>query len=248
MTDRKVALVTGSATGIGRATAWQLAEREVDIVVNYSRSEAEAQETVAGVKERGANAIPCQCDVSDEAAVREMVACAENELGGIDYLVNNAATTHFVPLDDLDEMSTDKWDRIYEVNVKGAFYCFRECVPLMRKRGGGAVVNISSVAALSGAGSCMAYAASKAALLNMTRSWARSFAPEIRANAVLPGPVTSRWLMDSHMDLLEAGLQKTPMQRVCAPDDAADAVRYFLLGTEFVTGHWLVVDGGRTIP
>ena len=246
MPKAEVALVTGSATGIGRAVAWRLAERGVDVVVNYSRSEAEARETVAGVEERGARALLCQADVSDEEAVRRMVGQSVEHFGGIDYLVNNAATTYFVELDDLDGMSADKWDRIHAVNVKGPFFCFRACAPAMRE--GGAVVNISSVAALTGTGSCMAYAASKAALLNMTRSWARAFAPRIRANAVLPGPVTSRWLMDDHMDMLEAGLAATPMERVSSPDDVAAAVRYFLLETDFVTGHWLVVDGGRTIP
>jgi 3-oxoacyl-[acyl-carrier protein] reductase len=243
----KAALVTGSATGIGRAVAWQLAERGVNVVVNYSRSQAEAEETSAGVEERGSRAIVCKADVSDEKAVATMAKSAIAAFGGIDYLVNNAATTYFIEHADIEQMSAEKWDRIFAVNVKGAFYCMRECVASLRERSG-AIVNISSVAALTGQGSCMAYAASKAALLNMTRSWARAFAPQVRCNAVLPGPVTSRWLLDAHADMLEAGLQQTPMQRVCSPADAADAVRYFLLETDFVTGHYLVVDGGRTMP
>lgn len=244
----RVALITGSATGIGRALAWQLAERSIAIVVNYSRSEAEAHETAEGVRERGADVLVCRADVADEAQVESMVRSAVATFGGIDYLVNNAATTAFIDAADLEAMSDEHWDRIFAVNVKGAFYCFRRCVPVMRERGAGAVVNIASVAALTGQGSCIAYAASKAALLNLTRSWARAFAPTIRVNAVLPGPVTSRWLLDGHQDMLAAGLRNTPMGRVCSPDDAADAARYFLLETDFVTGHWLVVDGGRTMP
>lgn len=244
---RKVALVTGSATGVGRAVAWQLAERGMDVVVNYSRSKSDAEATVAGIEERGTRALLRQCDVSDEEGVRAMFRATADAFGRLDYLVNNAATTFFVPPHDLEGMSSDKWDRIHEVNVKGPFFCFREAVPLMKSTGGGSVVNISSVAALNGMGSCIAYAASKASLLNLTRSWAKSFAPAIRVNAILPGAITTRWLMDGHQDMIDASLRDTPMGRVSAPDDIAAAVRYFLLETDFVTGQWMVIDGGRTI-
>lgn len=246
MKPERVALVTGAATGIGRAIAWQLAEQGIAIAVNYSRSDKLAEETARGVRDRGAQVLLCRCDVSNEAGVRTMVANIEAELGGIDYLVNNAGTTYFVTADDLEGMSSEKWDRIHEVNVKGPFFCFRECVPRMKRRGSGAVVNISSVAALTGMGSSIAYAASKAALLSLTKAWAKTFAPEIRVNAVCPGVVTTRWL-DDHQAMIESGIKETPMGRVSSPDDVADAVHFYLTGTDFITGQWLTVDGGRAI-
>ncbi|MFO0948169.1 MAG: SDR family oxidoreductase [Planctomycetota bacterium] len=247
MKIRKVAVVTGSATGVGRAVAWQLAERGIDIVVNYSRSQKEAEETATGVEARGSSVQLCRCDVSDEEGVRAMFREVADRWGRLDYLVNNAATTFFVAPHDLEGMSTEKWDRIYDVNVKGSFFCFREAVTLMKKFGSGSVVNISSVAALNGMGSCIAYAASKASLLNLTRSWAKTFAPAIRVNAVCPGAITTRWLMDGHQDMIDASVKETPMGRVSSPEDIAAAVRYFLLETDFVTGQWMVIDGGRTI-
>lgn len=246
MTREKVALVTGAATGIGRAVAWQLAAQGIAIAVNYSRSEKEAEETAQGVRDRGARALLCCCDVGEEASVRDLVAKVDQELGGVDYLVNNAGTTYFVAPDDLEGMSSEKWDRIHAVNVKGPFFCFRECVPIMKSRGGGAVVNISSVAALTGLGSSIAYAASKAALLSLTKAWAKTFAPAIRVNAVCPGVVTTRWLAD-HQDMIEIGKKETPMGRVSSPSDVAEAVCFYLTGTDFVTGQWIIVDGGRTI-
>lgn len=129
-TDSHVALVTGSATGIGRSTAWLLAERGFDVAVNYSRSEADAREAVAGVEQRGRRAILCCCDVRNDHAVRGMFDRCATELGGLDVLVNNAATTHFIPHTHLDALTEAIWDEILGVNLKGAFFCSRAAVPL----------------------------------------------------------------------------------------------------------------------
>jgi 3-oxoacyl-[acyl-carrier protein] reductase len=244
-TPRRVALVTGSATGVGRAVAIRFARHGLAVAVNYSRSEAEARETFDAVRALGVPAILCQANVADDAAVRAMTARCRDELGGLDVLVNNAGTTHFIPHDDLEAVTDEVWDDILSVNLKGAFHACRAAMPLLRERRGN-VVNVTSVAGLQGHGSSVLYAASKAALNTMTKSLARAFAPEVRVNAVAPGPIQTRWLAD-HQDMVRASLAQTPLKRAAEPDDIADAVAFLALGTTLVTGQVLVVDGGRTM-
>ena len=243
---RKVALVTGSATGIGRAVALRFARQGIAVAVNYSRSEKEAHETFEEVQKHGVPAIVCQCDVAHDRAVRGMVEQCRQELGGLDILVNNAGTTRFIEHTNLDELTEEVWDEIMAVNVKGTYFCCRAGIPLMRERGGGSIVNVTSVAGLSGLGSSIAYAASKAAMNCMTKSLARAFAPDIRVNAVAPGPVLTRWLAP-HMEHVERQLPLTPMKRAATPDDIADAVAFLATGTTLMTGQVVVVDGGRTM-
>lgn len=245
MPARRVALVTGSATGIGRSSAWALAERGYDVVVNYSRSRAEAEETVEGVRSRGAEPLPVQADVSDDAAVRGMVARAVESLGGLDVLVNNAATTRFVPHADLEALTDPIWDEILAVNLKGAFYACRAAMPHLTARRGN-IVNVASVAGIAGSGSSIAYAASKGAMITMTKSLARAFAPEVRVNAVAPGPVQTRWLAD-HQDMVAEAMTLTPLRRPATPEDIADAVAYLADVATLMTGQVLVLDGGRTM-
>jgi 3-oxoacyl-[acyl-carrier protein] reductase len=242
---RKVALVTGSATGIGRAAAVRFARGGFAVGVNYSRSEKEAKETLAQVQALGVPALLCKADVADAGAVAVMVEACRTVLGGLDVLVNNAGMTHFVDHTDLDALTDEVWDEIFNVNLKGTFYCCRAAMPLLRDRGG-CVVNVTSVAGLQGQGSSIPYAASKAALNCMTKSLARAFAPDVRVNAVAPGPVLTRWLAD-HMDQVERSLLATPMRRAAAPDDIADAIAFLALGTTLMTGQVVVVDGGRTM-
>lgn len=245
MSSQKVALITGSATGIGRACAVRFARAGFAVAVNYSRSEAEANETVAAVRQLGMPALLCQANVAEEPAVREMLARCRNELGGLDVLVNNAGTTRFIDHKDLEALTDEVWDEILDVNLKGTFYCCRAALPLLRARGGN-IVNITSVAGLQGHGSSIPYAASKAALNCMTKSMARAFAPDVRVNAVAPGPVVTRWLAD-HMDHVERSLQYTPMRRAATPEDIADTTAFLALGTTLMTGQVVVVDGGRTM-
>jgi len=234
----KVALVTGSATGIGRAAAVRFAREGLAIAVNYSRSEKEARETLAQVQAHPGN-------VADEHAVKAMVARCRNELGGLDVLVNNAGTTRFIEHADLAALTAEVWDEIFSVNLKGTFFCCREAMPALQERGG-AIVNITSVAGLVGLGSSIPYAASKAALNCLTKSLARAFAPKVRVNAVAPGPVLTRWLAD-HMDHVEKSMHITPMRRAATPEDIADAVAFLALGSTLITGQVMVVDGGRTM-
>jgi 3-oxoacyl-[acyl-carrier protein] reductase len=242
---QKVALVTGSATGIGRAVAIRFAEKGLAVAVNYSRSENEAQETLRLVRDQGARAILCQCNVADELAVRAMIERCRMELGGLDVLVNNAGTTRFIDHTDLGRLGDDVWDEILNVNLKGTFYCCRAAMPLLQERSG-AIVNVTSIAGLVGDGSSIPYAASKAALNCMTKSLARAFAPRVRVNAVAPGPVMTRWLAPN-MDRVNRYIEATPMRRAATADDIADAVMFLALGSAMVTGQVLVVDGGRTV-
>ena len=246
--SRKVALVTGSATGIGRACAVRFAQAGYDVVVNYSRSETDAEETLRLVQAENVRGLLLQCDVGNDAAVKAMLGKIEAEFGRLDVLVNNAGTTWFIDHKNLDEMSEEKWDRILQVNLKGPFFCIRAAVPLLKKSGAGAIVSVSSVAGITGDGSSIAYAASKGAVNTMTKSLARSLAPEIRVNAVCPGPVDTRWLRAvMSEEQLKNRTSTFPLQRPAYPEDIADAVIYLATGTTLTTGQCLVVDGGRTM-
>lgn len=245
MPSTKAALVTGSATGAGRAIALRFARRGFAVAVNYSRSEAEANETLAQVRSLGVPAILCKATVADDAQVRTMVERCRVELGGLDVLVNNAGMTHFIPHADLDAVTDAVWDEIFQVNLKGAFYAGRAAMPLLKERKG-CIVNISSVAGLQGHGSSIPYSASKAAMNCMTQSLARAFAPDVRVNAVAPGPILTRWL-EGREEHVEKAISQTPMRRAATPDDVADVVEFLALGTRLMTGQVLVVDGGRTM-
>lgn len=246
--SRPVVLVTGSATGIGRATAVRFASLGYDVVVNYSRSADEAHETVRLVEEQGAKSLLIQCDIGVDADVRKMLAQIEAHFGKLNVLVNNAATTFIVDHRDLEAMSEDKWDEILRVNVKGTFFCIRAAVPLLKKSGGGAIVTVSSVAGIGGEGSSIAYAASKGAVNTLTKSLARVLGPDIRVNAVCPGPVDTRWLRKMMTgEQIKERTASYPLQRAAQPEDITDAIVYLATGTTLTTGQCLVVDGGRTM-
>jgi 3-oxoacyl-[acyl-carrier protein] reductase len=245
MSQARVAIVTGSATGIGRSAAWRLAERGFAVVVNYSKSKAEAEETADGVRTRGARALVCAANVADDAAVRALVRRTAEELGGVDLLVNNAATTHFVAHTDLEGLTAAVWDDILDVNLKGTFFACRAAMPHLKARGG-SIVNVASVAGVAGSGSSIAYAASKGAVITLTKSLAKAFAPEVRVNAVAPGPVQTRWLA-GHEDMVEQAMKLTPLKRPATPEDIADAIVFLADVATLMTGQVLVIDGGRTI-
>ncbi len=241
----RAALVTGSATGIGRAIAWRLAEQGLSIAVNYSKSRVEAEETADGVRARGAAVLLHQANVGDDQAVRALVAAAVASFGGLEVLINNAATTYFVPHTDLDGLTEEVWDDILQVNLKGTFYGCRAAMPYLKARGG-SIVNISSVAGIAGSGSSIAYSASKGAVITLTKSLSRAFAPEVRVNAVAPGPVQTRWLAD-HQDMVAQAMTATPLKRPATADDVADAAVFLATGNALMTGQILVIDGGRTV-
>jgi len=241
----QVALITGGGTGIGRETALMLAENGVDVGVNYARSEAEAIETADQIRAMGRRALTIRADVVDDSAVRKMVALVFEEFGRLDILVNNAGITRFVPLNDLEGLTEEAWDLVFDTNVKGTFYCSRAAIPYMKLNGGGQIVNVSSIAGISGVGSSIAYCASKAAVISLTKSMAISQAPEIRVNAVAPGVAQTRWV-DGQEAFVKEAIKTTPLKRIATAKDVSNAIYAFVIG-EFITGQVLVVDGGRTL-
>jgi 3-oxoacyl-[acyl-carrier protein] reductase len=245
MTHQRVALVTGSATGAGKAIALRFARRGFAVVVNYSRSEAEANATCEEIRSAGGTALLHRATVASDADVRQMVARCVAEFGGLDVLVNNAGTTHFIPHTDLDAVTEEIWDEIFQVNLKGAFFACRAAMPHLSQRSG-SIVNVSSVAGILGHGSSIPYSASKAAMSCMTKSLARAFAPRVRVNAVAPGPILTRWL-EGHEEHVDKAIAQTPLARAATPDDVADVAEFLALGTTLMTGQVVVVDGGRTM-
>ena len=244
-----IALVTGSATGVGRSCALRFAGLGYDVVVTYPKfDETEAQETARLIEDKGRRAILVECDVSQDSQVVELLAKVASQFGQLDLVVNCAGVTHFVEPADLDSMSEEKWDEILAVNTKGPFFVIRAAVPLLSKSDHAAVVNVSSVAGISGFGSSLAYCASKGALNTMTKSLARALAPKIRVNAVCPGPIDSRWLRQSLSDEeMEERVASFPIPRLSTPDDITDAIVYLATGNAMVTGQLQIVDGGRTM-
>ena len=203
---------------------------------------------MAKAKSLGADVLLVQCDVSDDAMVQKMIEATREEFGRLDVVVNNAATTKFIEHSDLDAMTEDVWDRILSVNLKGAFFVTRAATALLKEGEGGCVVNISCVAGITGSGSSVAYCASKGALNTMTKSLARALAPEIRVNAVCPGPIESRWIREGNPDVsIDAMVENYPLPKASTPDDIADAVIFFSVGTSMATGQLLSVDGGQTL-
>jgi 3-oxoacyl-[acyl-carrier protein] reductase len=238
--------VTGSATGIGRACALQLAREGCAVVINYTRSEREAHQTAQDVEQLGVRSLLCPCDVSVDKDVRRMMERTAKDLGRLDILVCNAGATSFVPLRDLDAMSENKWDRILKVNVVGTFNCVRAAAPYMQQQKRGAVVLVGSRVALNGLGSSIAYAASKGALITMTMSLARVLGPHITVNLVSPAAVDSRWnAVGLGSEAWEKEKQKiargSALGRINTPDDVAEAIIALIARGAMVTGQHIVV-------
>ena len=250
-----VCIVTGSATGVGAACAVMLAGKGARVVVNYSRSEREARETMVACMAAGTEALLVQGDVANDADCHRIADAALECWGRVDGLVNNAGVTKFANPADLDLLEAADFHRLLDVNVIGAFQMIRAVVPAMRAQGQGAIVNVSSNATAIGGGSSLAYTASKGALNSLTLAFARSQGPDIRVNAVCPGIIDTRWMrnavgVENYPALERRVSESTPLGRVATPDDVASAVVWLAEGADFVTGELLTVDGGlhRLLP
>ncbi len=247
-----VAIVTGGGTGVGRATSLMLAEAGARaVVVNYSRSKKEAEATAADVGRAGAEGWAYRADVGSDAEATRMVEATHDRFGRLDVLVSCAGATEFVNFKDLDQLTDEVWLRSLRVNLLGPFYCARAAAPYLRETRG-AIVNVASISAHRGVGSSIAYAVSKAGVIELTRGLATALAPEVRVTSVSPGSIESRWLRQKIPDEAElaaawqASAKKTPLGMNAQPEHIAQAI-LGLLRSDFVTGQDLIVDGGRSL-
>ena len=247
MADRQAFIVTGSSSGVGAATALALARQGWGITVNYSKDAAAAERVAQDCISAGGDALVIRADIADDASCRRLAAAALERWGRIDGLVNNAGTTRFVSMRDLDSLSAEDFHRTYSVNLIGAYQMVRACQAALRAVGG-AVVNVSSIAGSMGIGSSYAYACSKGALNTLTVALARALAPEIRVNAVLPGFTETRWLKQglgpNSEAVRKAWCEKSPLATTLQPEDVAAAI-VALLKAKKVTGQLHTIDAGR---
>ena len=248
MTAHKAAIITGSATGVGAATALSLASRGYHVLINYSKSEEEARASEAACQAVGAETLLVRGDVADDGACRHMADAALAQWGRIDALVNNAGITSFAGSANWDALDTATFQNIYSVNVIGAFQMVRACVPHLKAHNG-CIVNVSSIAGALGIGSSVAYIASKGAINALTLHLARTLAPAIRINAVCPGLITTRWFVDGvgqeNAEKIRAQYENTvPLGTACSAEDVAEAIVWLVDGARTVTGELLLLDGG----
>ena len=252
MGERSVCVVTGSSSGIGAATVRRYAREGWDVVVNFSRERAPAEAVAAECRALGAQALVVQADVAVDADCRRLAAEVEAAFGRADVLVNNAGTTKFVAAADLEGLDAEDFQRIYAVNVIGAYQMVRALAPLLQRQPGAGIVNISSVASMMGLGSSLAYMASKGALNALTVGLARSLGPAVRVNAIAPGLVETPWLQqglgaERYAASVAGYRQRAALDAVIAPEDVADAAWWLGAGAAKTTGEVLLLDAGLRI-
>ena len=247
-----VGIVTGSSSGVGASTARQLAARGTNVVINYSRSVDAAERVAEECRELGAEVLVCQADVSKDSDCQRMVEDTLSRWGRLDILVNYAGTTKFVTHSDLAGLDHQDFQDIYAVNVVGAFQMVRAAQDALTASGDASIVNVASIAGVKGVGSSIAYAASKGALITMTKSLARVMGPSIRVNAVCPGFIEGDWLAEGmgqavYEQTLSFLRAKTPLQTTCTADSVAESILSFIDGHSVVTGQHLILDGGHLL-
>ncbi|MFQ5851265.1 MAG: SDR family NAD(P)-dependent oxidoreductase [Candidatus Binatia bacterium] len=249
----RIALVTGGATGIGRATVLRLARAGVaGVAINYRTARKEAEQVAAKVRQLGAEALCVHADVKRDKEVRQMVQVVGDRFGRLDVLVNNAGVTHWVPITDLEALSDAMWDEIMDVNVKAAFRCTRAARPLLSDAQG-MVVNVSSISGILATATCssLAYGAAKAALIYLTRGLAIALAPKVRVNAVAPAFTDTLWMRkhygDEYDQMVAGAAPNFPLRRIATSEDVAEAIVSLVTGGDFVTGQTLIVDGGLSL-
>jgi 3-oxoacyl-[acyl-carrier protein] reductase len=247
-TTRPSALVTGAASGIGQAAAIALARRGFDVAINYSSNEAGARATAEQVEAAGVSSLVLRCDVSDDQAVRRMCSEIGARFEKLDALINNAGTSVPNEPTDWEGLTPEAWDRVFAVNVRGLWQVTRAALPLLHAAEAPAIVNTCSIAGLRPGPQPLPYAASKAAVANLTKTLAGALGPAIRVNAVAPGWIAGEWmqrtLADNYEGLMARRARYTPLKRVATVEDVAESMLNLIVGNHFVTGEILVVDGG----
>ena len=247
----RVAIVTGSSSGVGAATARLLASEGCHVLINYNSNEEGANAVAADCAGHGVETLILRANVAEDADCIAMATAAIDKWGRIDVLVNNAGTTKFVDHANLNGLDKDDFQRIYGVNVIGAYQMVRAVNGQMQDQDeGGVVVNVASTAGVTGIGSCVAYAASKGAMVTMTLSLARALGPKLRINAVCPGFIEGDWLKDGfgeerYQALMDFNRKNAPLGVTATADTVADAILYFISGPQVVTGETIIIDGGR---
>lgn len=238
----QVAIVTGGAKGIGRAICLALAKEGAAIVVNYEKSQGEAEATVGKILPLGGQAIALRADVRVDAEARALIKAAVEKFGRIDILVNNAGYTKLTPHTELELLTEELLDRTLSTNLKGPLYCSRAAIPHMQQNGG-SIINITSVAGIMGTGSSIIYCSSKAGLSVMTKCLARAFAPQIRVNAIAPGFVDTGFV-DWPAGMFESVKKRSHLNRIVTPEEIAAAALYLVTDGSALTGEEIVIDGG----
>ena len=244
----KVAIITGAATGIGRATAVLFAREGASVVV-ADINEGDAQRTVADIEDGGGSARFVRTDVSEAEDVRTLMERAAEEMGGIDVIVNNAGAQRSGAVTEFEE---SEWNLLMRVNPRSCFLGAKYGVPYLRERGGGSIVNVSSLAGLKGGPGMTAYSASKGAIIAFTRALAEELAPDnIRANSVCPGWIDTPFnepaieFMGGRAQQEEMVQQTVPLKRQGTPEEIAPGILYLASdASSYVTGQELVIDGG----
>jgi pteridine reductase len=235
----KVALVTGAGKRLGRAVALRLAEQGMDVAVHYGNSAKEAAEVAGKIVEMGRKAVAIKADLRSVDAIRQLLLEVGNELGRLDLLVNSAA--NFLP-GSLIWTNEEVWDASLDTNVKAPFFLSQAAAPMLR-RAKGAIVNFSDTGGLLGWPGFIGHSVAKAGVINLTKSLAKALAPDVRVNAIAPGTIT---MPSDPPEWEEEFVKLAPLKKTGRPSDIADAVVY-LATAEFLTGHTLVLDGGRTL-
>jgi 3-oxoacyl-[acyl-carrier protein] reductase len=246
--ERKRALVTGGATGIGRAAVLHLARAGFDVALSYRASREAARATAAEAEKSGSKVLLIAADIADDEDVKAMLRTVDAEFGRLDALVNNAGTTISTPAKDLDAVTVEDWDRVFAVNVKGLFLVTRAAVPLLKRGNSPCIVNTASIVGLRPGPQPLPYAASKAAVVSLTKQLAGALAPDIRVNAVAPGWIAGEWmermLGENYERLMERRAKATPLGRCATFDDVAEVILSLIQSNRFVNGEIVVVDGG----
>lgn len=246
----KTVLVTGSSSGVGASTCVAFAERGWNVVINYSRSKDAAFALKEKCEHIGVNAIVCKANVANEQDCKNMVDKTIEVFGRIDVLVNNAGVTKFCDYNDLGGLSEKDFIDVYKVNVIGAYQMVKYAAPHLKKVHG-SIVNISSMSAISGVGSSIAYSASKGALSTMTLSLAHALAPDVRVNGICPGFIQTRWTKDFLGDRYESVKKKFEnaalVGRTSLPKDIAKGIVYLGADANTTSGQLLTIDGGQLV-
>jgi len=239
----KIVLITGGATGIGRAIAFEFAKRNSIVIINYCKSKESAEYTVNKIKKMGHKALKIKADITSEDQVTMLFKEVYRKFKHLDLLVNNAGWTKFTEPKRIERITDGIYQKIVNVNFKGTFLCSREAIKIMKKQKKGDIINISSTSGINGIGSNIIYCAAKAAVINLTKSLAREFGPKIRVNCIAPGFTKTLFIKDIPQRILNSERKRMPLGRMTLPRDIAETVVSLYESIKFVTGETIVVDG-----